>query len=322
MSFKYKFSVITTTYNRVNKIHRVYNSLLSQTLQKENDKIIYEWILIDDGSSDETKKIVKEWQKESKFCIKYVYQENSGKLIALRKGIDLASGEYILIVDSDDGFKPQTFKVFSTILKQKIKDNEQPFSISCLCENQYGEYVGDNFPIANDFALDIVSNFQWNFNKIGDRWGVIPAVNLKKYFILPKEIEQLKFIPESFFWNKMVLKMSQNKTKTYYINDRLLICYKNENNNLSTNARLKHSKGFEYESLYFINNYLIFQLFHSPKFFIKHLLKYMWASSQNGKNIISSIKHIDNKYSKVLFVLFLPFLPFKKIYFRKDSHNE
>lgn len=62
----------------------------------------FEWIIVDDGSSDNTKDLVTEWEKEGHIDIVYRYQPNQGKHIAINTGIGLANGELFFIVDSDD----------------------------------------------------------------------------------------------------------------------------------------------------------------------------------------------------------------------------
>ncbi|MCE2923619.1 MAG: glycosyltransferase family 2 protein, partial [Roseomonas sp.] len=64
------FTVFTPSYNRAHTIHRVYESLQQQTFRD------FEWLVVDDGSTDNTKSIVEAWKKEAPFPIRYVWQEN------------------------------------------------------------------------------------------------------------------------------------------------------------------------------------------------------------------------------------------------------
>ena len=68
-----QFTVFTPTYNRAHTITRVYDSLVAQTYRD------FEWIVIDDGSTDATKLLIKKWQDTARIFIRYYYQENSGK---------------------------------------------------------------------------------------------------------------------------------------------------------------------------------------------------------------------------------------------------
>ena len=99
-------TVITPTYNRCKTLHRVYNSLVSQTYKD------FEWLVIDDGSTDDTKELIQNYIKENKIDIRYYSQENQGKHMALNKAMQLIDSEYITVIDSDDEFLPNAFEVF------------------------------------------------------------------------------------------------------------------------------------------------------------------------------------------------------------------
>ena len=90
-------SICTPTYNRKNLLENLYRSLLAQT---DND---FEWIVIDDGSEDDTEEYMQKILKENnKFEIRYYKQKNGGKHRAVNKGIEIAKGQVFAIVDSDD----------------------------------------------------------------------------------------------------------------------------------------------------------------------------------------------------------------------------
>lgn len=91
-----KLSIITSTYNRAHTLGQLYNSLLTQTCNS------FEWIVVDDGSIDNTESLIKNFISENKIDIKYIYKINGGKHDALNIGINNALGEMTIIVDSDD----------------------------------------------------------------------------------------------------------------------------------------------------------------------------------------------------------------------------
>ena len=97
MDFQYKITVFTPTYNRAYILETLYHSLQRQTFAD------FEWLIVDDGSSDGTDALVRSWQAEQNpFPIRYVYQENGGKCRAINRGLNLAAGELFFTVDSDD----------------------------------------------------------------------------------------------------------------------------------------------------------------------------------------------------------------------------
>lgn len=97
MEFSYPVTVFTPTYNRAYILGDLYHSLQRQTCMD------FEWLIVDDGSADDTKALVASWQGEKNpFPIRYVYQENGGKCRAINRGLKEANGRLFFTVDSDD----------------------------------------------------------------------------------------------------------------------------------------------------------------------------------------------------------------------------
>lgn len=97
MEFSYPVTVFTPTYNRAYILGDLYHSLQRQTCMD------FEWLIVDDGSADDTKTLVASWQgEENPFPIRYIYQENGGKCRAINRGLKEADGRLFFTVDSDD----------------------------------------------------------------------------------------------------------------------------------------------------------------------------------------------------------------------------
>lgn len=119
--YSYFFSVIITTFNRAHTLRRSIESVINQ------DFIDFELIIIDDGSSDNTKDVVAEYRDNR---IKYYYKENEERNIARNKGIQLARGKYICFLDSDDYLLEKHLKIFH----KKFSEDE---SIDIVCSAFY-----------------------------------------------------------------------------------------------------------------------------------------------------------------------------------------
>ncbi|MDP5238381.1 glycosyltransferase family A protein [Uliginosibacterium sp. 31-16] len=91
------FTVFTPTYNRAAVL---YDSLCAQTCRD------FEWLIVDDGSTDDTRELVARWQSEAGFSIHYVWQKNGHKKTAMNRGAAEARGELFLTLDSDDACLP------------------------------------------------------------------------------------------------------------------------------------------------------------------------------------------------------------------------
>lgn len=115
MSFnnKFKLSIIVPVYNATKYLNRCINSLVNQSI--ENIEII----LVDDGSTDDSLSICREWAlKDNRIVI--VEQENSGVSTARNRGIEISNGEFVLLLDSDDWLALNTVEV---LLKEQQREN-------------------------------------------------------------------------------------------------------------------------------------------------------------------------------------------------------
>ncbi len=101
--YKYKLSILIPMYNEAETIRFVLNKVC-KALENQS----FEIIVVDDGSSDESKKMVQQFQSlHPKLAIKYIYQHNLGKGGAIRTGIEAASGEILVVQDADLEYDPE-----------------------------------------------------------------------------------------------------------------------------------------------------------------------------------------------------------------------
>lgn len=112
------FTIFTPTYNRVHTLPRLYDSLVAQHSED------FEWLIVDDGSTDETKSLVESFISENKIPIRYFFQQNSGKHIAINKGLKEARGIFFWTLDSDDYLKPNALHTAKSIVKRLPQDVE------------------------------------------------------------------------------------------------------------------------------------------------------------------------------------------------------
>jgi len=312
MSFKYKFTVFTPCYNSEKTLHRVFNSLMSQTI----DHSIFEWLVINDASTDNTHNLIEKYIQKADFDIHYINLEKNQMLIKnYRLAIEQARGELFLAIGHDDAFVSETLEVFdSTWNSFSVEEREKCGSIGVLCQDQTGNKIGNDYPLENAFVNNIKAVFGWSHLGLGETWAITKTIILKKYFLLPSKIDTIKYIPESYFWNKIALQT--DSPMSYIMNCRLRIYYINDNeDHISHNIKSKYSEGFEHESLYFINNY--FSLFYKvPSLYCKHLVKYVMFSNWNKKSFSRSIRQIKRFDVKILFfVFYIPSLILKGKYF-------
>ena len=89
-------TIFTPTYNRAYTLPKLYESLKIQTNQN------FDWVIVDDGSTDDTEVLIKSFIDEGIIKITYIKQKNQGKHIAINTGVTLAKGDFFIVIDSDD----------------------------------------------------------------------------------------------------------------------------------------------------------------------------------------------------------------------------
>ena len=115
-----KLSILTATYNREKLLPNLYESIKKNI--KSNLKC--EWIVLDDGSTDNTKALIEKYQEENIIDIKYKYQKNSGKMVAINEAVKLSEGELIVECDSDDYFTENAFEIINKYAEKVIKNEK------------------------------------------------------------------------------------------------------------------------------------------------------------------------------------------------------
>lgn len=203
-----KVTVCTPAYNRESTLTRLYESLTKQCNKN------FEWIVIDDGSTDNTQNLINSFMsKNNDFEIKYIKQENGGKHKALNKGIDLAKGKLILILDSDDYLVEDAIKI--VIEKEKEISNLNYAGVAFSKGYDVNKLVGQTFK--GDY-IDCTS-LERNQNNIkGDKCEVFYTEILRKYKF--PEFENEKFIPEALVWNRI----AKDGYKLRWFQDIIYIC--------------------------------------------------------------------------------------------------
>lgn len=185
-------TVATPTFNRAHLLGRLYKSLCEQT---HHD---FEWLIIDDGSTDCTEKIVKGYQKENHISIRYLRKNNGGKHTAINLAVREAKGELFFIADSDDWLPTNAI---STVIDEyiKIKNFNSMAGICGLDAFANGLIVGSGLPIDEIDASP---------QEIRSRWGVygdlkeVFRTSVLQEFPFP-EIEGENFCPEVLIWNRI-----------------------------------------------------------------------------------------------------------------------
>lgn len=202
-------TIFTPTYNRAYRLPNLYKSLQEQTCKD------FEWLVVDDGSTDNTSKLFEQWQaEENTFSIRYFKQPNGGKHRAVNRGVKEAKGDLLFIVDSDDQLTPDAI----AIIKQKyqeVRDDDTVAGIIGMRIYPDGKRIGGEASFEDTICTR--SDFRYKKKINGDLAEVYKTDILRKYpFPI---IEGEKFCPESVVWLKIA-----KKYKLLFVNKGIYVC--------------------------------------------------------------------------------------------------
>lgn len=206
-------TIFTCIYNRKTTIQRVFSSVRHQTYSN------IEHVLVDDGSSDGIQNILEKYAAESNYPVKIVYKENGGKHTATNVAWDIATGEYVIQLDSDDELRPDAIEYMINLwMSIPIDVRTQYWCVQARCctqndKSMYGVPYPDNINLEPfDKARHIASSTK------GEKVGLMKKEVLDHYRY-PNPIG-VKFVSESVVWKQI-----NCKYRTWYSNRIVRVYY-------------------------------------------------------------------------------------------------
>lgn len=207
---KPKVSVVIPSYNHGKFIKNAVNSVLNQTYKN------FELIIIDDNSTDNSRKVINSFK--DKRIRKYYNSNNEGAVATLNQLIDLANGEYIALLNSDDMWSNDKLEKQIKILEEKKEYS------ACFTWANFIDEKGNNIYKSDDLALDLfqknnMTQAQW-FRYFFDNGNCLchPSMLIRKevYTVIGKYNHIFKQLPDFDFWIRFI-----KKYKFYVINENL-----------------------------------------------------------------------------------------------------
>lgn len=294
----YKFTLFTPSYNRAKTLPRLFECLRAQTFTD------FEWIIIDDGSCDDTGEVVSCFIDEKPcFKITYKYQTNSGKHIATNEAARIAKGEFFITIDSDDMIKKDALEI---LLREwdniPSSEKERYKGISCRTCDEKGNKNGCALPESHIDCSEL--DFRFKYKVTGELWGMT-RIEIIKNNPYPN-IKGLHFYPENIYFNNI-----GRKYITRFI-DIPLRYYINDQENALTGNNVVHKETF-FMRIHFINECFDYFKF-DPKFFLKQFVGLDRDGLLNDKKFMDIIKLPDSFAKKCLafFAFPLGYVLYKK----------
>lgn len=182
-------TVFTPTYNRESCLERLYRSLLEQEYQD------FEWLVVDDGSTDSTMQMVRRFADEKKIPIRYFYKPNGGKHTAYNWGLAEARGDWFMCVDADDYLHSEAVtRIAKTVARLGTSDG-----IAAYKQDTEGRRLSAEFP--SNIERCKISDLALKFMCSGEFSFVFPTVLAQKF---PFPVFQgEKFVGESVIYDRI-----------------------------------------------------------------------------------------------------------------------
>jgi len=252
------FTVFTPVFNGEKHLLRVFKSL------KEQEFKDFEWIVINDGSTDGSADLIRSFIESNKgINAIYLEQPNSGKHLSWNRAVELARGRLFVPADADDYFFPDTLSFFYEKWSNLDEVEHLKMSgINVLClDNDSDNVVGDLFPEDGMFSTNIELELRYHLK--GEKWGCVRTDLLKAR---PFPIIKGSHFPESWLWyhfSKNYKAICYNKPlRRYYTTATgiMQLELKKAHNPVQDRINIKYYT-------WLISNFGFYLLRHSPRVF-------------------------------------------------------
>lgn len=283
---EFHVTIFTPTYNRKKTIGRTYESIKALNLELSDKRLVsYEWIIVDDGSTDDTQLLVKQWCDEDKdIAIRYYYQQNQGKHVAMNFAAQQARGKFWLTIDSDDTILPDAllkyYKAWNSIPEN---ERNEYCGVSARCIDSEGNIVGDKLPYQ---PMDVsFTELRMKYRIEGEMLEMF-RVDVLRQYPFPEYDSRMRYCPEAIAWFEMA-----KKYKLRVINEAVRTYYYDASVSIMRERSVKRSAANYFLWLYLVNN-LTQYFFSYPIKIVKAYVGVSMDGFVSGRNINGILKDI------------------------------
>jgi glycosyltransferase involved in cell wall biosynthesis len=194
MTNKALITVFTPTYNRAGSLPALASSLAEQSCKD------FEWIIVDDGSTDGTAELLSAWTAEGKLPLRVISVANGGKHRAINRGLAEARGALFFIVDSDDRLPPEALERIRSFTRDSgLLSDPGCCGLMGLKATFDGKVLGERLPVGLASADALALTYRYDIR--GDKAEVFKTDVLRR-FPFP-EFEGERFITECAVWYRI-----------------------------------------------------------------------------------------------------------------------
>ena len=306
-----KISVLTATYNRAKYLNKLYKSIVNNI----SSRYEVEWLIMDDGSTDDTENICNKLiyadksvnaniSGNSRLQIKYFKQDNQGKMAAINNLTEHVTGDLWIECDSDDYFVENCFYKIMEQYK-KIENQDNIYALAFLKQDQNGKNMGNNF------KNDISTMYDLYFKEAEDgEKALVFLTKIRKNYKYELENNE-RFVTEARMYHKMDL---EHKIKC--VNETIMICeYQDGGYSKNISKQFINYPFGYYKYFYEILAYMDTKNIESAKrlYVIKHYILFTYLTR---KRLSLKVKGIENKV--LILLLYIPGV-IKSRKYKKDN---
>ena len=278
-----KFSILTATYNRAKCLPKLYESLI----KNKSYGVEIEWLIMDDGSKDETENLIKDYIAKNEIEIKFFKQQNQGKMTAINNLAQYVTGEIWIECDSDDYFTDGAFDKIKD-LYEKNKERKDIYAFAFL--NNMG----------NTFKKEETTMFDLYFKEGGTGEKALAFITeVRKKYRYELEYNE-RFVTEARMYHKM-----DKDYKMICNNEYMMVCeYQEEGYTKNINKEFVNNPFGYYMYFYEILNDMDMKGVPLGKrlYVIKHFI--LFSTLINKKYTSKCTRNIKNKI--IITLLWLP----------------
>ncbi len=286
------FTVYTPTFNRAHTLHRVFDSLQAQSCRD------FEWLVIDDGSTDGTAALMARYQQEATFPLRYFREPHRGAHHAHNLSLRESRGELWVKLDSDDGCVPQTLERLKNHWESIPLELRDQFSgVTGLCLDQNGTLVGSRFP--SDPLDCSAAELEYVHKVRGEKWGCL-RLDVLRRFPYPEGVSG-NFIPESFIWcqvSKIFKTRHFNEAlRIYWMDAPSLVHGRSDPRTNAAGHRLMFKTVLDLESGWF---------FSAPLRLLRAAVQYSRFAWLSGRGLARQFFELNSLGGRLLWLMALP----------------
>jgi glycosyltransferase involved in cell wall biosynthesis len=291
---RYTFTVYTGTRNRARTLDRPYRSLQQQTFRD------FEWLVVDNESTDGTQELIERWQAEADFPIRYIRHANRGHHGSSNVAVAEARGELFLTLDSDDGAIPTALERFKAIWDAIPEDQRGRYSaVTGLAVDENGDPTGDPYP--QDITDSNPTEMYYHYKVLGEKWG-FQRTDVMREFPYPTVPGYTGMMSSHLIWGAI-----GQRYLTRYVNEYLGVVYFDQPDTLTKGVPdpRKNALGERMEAGAVIDQHLRYFRDAPFKFYLK-AAKYsrsaLWADEGFG----TQLRLLRRPAAKLLWLAALP----------------